>query len=414
MLNENQIEIIDKYVPEKYFDRNRLKKYLELHDMVGVEVFQYVAIRNENGLPDRFETVLPSMFANPDGWKKRDDDDEAYREFVEYQPEDRDTFIRRIPFNFYHKNDDRKYEEGEKEYTLWYACEIENIFCELGNEPFSTQNYHRSTPLGLEDAYQKLEYLFYERGYSLEDIFGYCDKVTDGSFESIYGDWFDYIDKCLQLGWDDVMPDAFYYKYNLARELTGEVPITFYIMEYDPEAWKERREQVKFFRRNGNKLEFYGKFPCDDNGEPVLRWIGVNIDNAVSVECVRKRGLDCYMEVTLAPNTVVRTLVTERDEIGNELEDVDPEWVQIYAGPQIMTFNYKLLKKRRTELGYTQQQVADAVEANIRTYQKWENGETKPDGYYLLRILNWLDIPDVNDIITYDENLRKLKPALQL
>lgn len=106
--------------------------------------------------------------------------------------------------------------------------------------------------------------------------------------------------------------------------------------------------------------------------------------------------------------------MTERDEIGNELEDVDPEWVQIYAGPQIMTFNYKLLKKRRTELGYTQQQVADAVEANIRTYQKWENGETKPDGYYLLRILNWLDIPDVNDIITYDENLRKLKPALQL
>ena len=58
--------------------------------------------------------------------------------------------------------------------------------------------------------------------------------------------------------------------------------------------------------------------------------------------------------------------------------------------------------------------MADAVEANIRTYQKWENGETKPDGYYLLRILNWLDIPDVNDIITYDENLRKLKPALQL
>ena len=45
-----------------------------------------------------------------------DDDDDAYREFVEYQPEDRDTFIRRIPFNFYHINDDRKYEKGEKEY----------------------------------------------------------------------------------------------------------------------------------------------------------------------------------------------------------------------------------------------------------------------------------------------------------
>lgn len=35
------------------------------------------------------------------------------------------------------------------------------------------------------------------------------------------------------IGWDDVMPDNFYYKYNLAREMTGDVPITYYVMEYD-------------------------------------------------------------------------------------------------------------------------------------------------------------------------------------
>lgn len=27
-----------------------------------------------------------------------------------------------------------------------------------------------------------------------------------------------------------------------------------------------------------------------------------------------------------------------------------------------------------------------------------ENGETKPDGYYLLRILNWLDINDIQSL----------------
>ena len=77
-------------------------------------------------------------------------------------------------------------------------------------------------------------------------------------------------------------------------------------------------------------------------------------------------------------------------------------WIQVYAGPQTMDFNYKVIKERRTELGYTQQQVADAVCANVRTYQKWESGETTPDGYYLLKILNWLDIPNINDVITYE------------
>lgn len=38
------------------------------------------------------------------------------------------------------------------------------------------------------------------------------------------------------------------------------------------------------------------------------------------------------------------------------------------------------------------------IQANVRTYQKWENGETKPDGYFLLRILNWLDINDIQSL----------------
>ena len=68
-----------------------------------------------------------------------------------------------------------------------------------------------------------------------------------------------------------------------------------------------------------------------------------------------------------------------------------------------MSFNYRIIKEKRKEIGYTQQQVAEAVQANLRTYQKWENGETTPDGYYLLRILNWLDITDLKDVIVYEE-----------
>lgn len=388
MITEKQIEIIREYVPEQYFDQERLIQYLRLHEIVGVEVFGYVAKDLYEDMPEKnFRTVLPFLFTNDrDG---------------EFIPETVETFVKRIPFNFYHSGEDRYTQEDGKEVIVWKPVDITELTYAVGTNPMSTMLDHKQKILTLEDAYSKLEYLFYEKGFTLEQIFEYPNSITWTSANDMYGDWFDYIDMCLNLGWDDLMPSHFYYKYNLAREALKIEPIIFPIMEYDCEAWARDRSQVQFFKRNGNKLEFFGMFPCDDNNEPVLRWIAIDIRDAESVVCTNKNELECFMTVTLTPKTVIHAQVTERDDIGNELPDVEPEWIQIYAGPQTMSFNYKILKEHRTNLGYTQQEVADAVQANIRTYQKWENGETKPDGYYLLRILNWLDIPNLNDVIIY-------------
>lgn len=387
MITEKHIDIIRKYVPKKFFDQERLIKYLSLHEIVGVEVFGYVAKNIYEDAPGKnFRTVLPFMFE-----KDRDGN---------FMPETVETFVRRIPFNFYYEED--MYTEESKKVLVWKPIEITEITYAVGSNPMSTLYHHRQTILTLEDAYSKLEYLFYDRKYSLEEIFNYPKSITWTEANDMYGDWFDYIDMCLKLGWDDLMPKHFYYKYNLAREALKIEPIIFPIMEYDCEAWARDRSQVQFFKKKGNKLEFFGVFPFDDNNEPVLRWIAIDIKDAESVICTDKNELECFMTVTLTPRTVIHAQITDRDDIGNELEDVEPKWIQIYAGPQTMSFNYKILKEHRTALGYTQQKVADAVQANIRTYQKWENGETKPDGYYLLRIMNWLDIPNINDIIIYD------------
>ena len=64
-----------------------------------------------------------------------------------------------------------------------------------------------------------------------------------------------------------------------------------------------------------------------------------------------------------------------------------------------MQFDYTILKLQRKKMGFTQQEVADAVETTARTYQKWESGETTPDGHFLIRLLNWLDISDIQDTI---------------
>ena len=101
MLNEEQIEIIRKYVPEKVFHQEKLIRYLSLHDMVGVEVFEYGAKRiyTATGSLRGFETVIPIMFRGD--WKANIEPggEDNYIDTVEFEPEDIDTFIRRIPFN---------------------------------------------------------------------------------------------------------------------------------------------------------------------------------------------------------------------------------------------------------------------------------------------------------------------------
>ena len=81
----------------------------------------------------------------------------------------------------------------------------------------------------------------------------------------------------------------------------------------------------------------------------------------------------------------------------------DGTWYQIYAGPLCMEFDFTVLKERRKKLKFTQQEVADAIGATVRTYQKWENGDTTPDGHYLLRLMNWLDIPDAPYAVKYTD-----------
>ena len=59
------------------------------------------------------------------------------------------------------------------------------------------------------------------------------------------------------------------------------------------------------------------------------------------------------------------------------------------------------LNAKLQKCGMTQQDVAAAIGASVRTYQKWESGETTPDCQNLIRIMNWLDIPDIQQLISH-------------
>ena len=86
MLTKEQRKVINQYVNPECYDVDKLIRYLEMHDTVGNEVFQYCDKR-------RIKKDKPT-YTN---WLDEEDG---------YQPLPVDQFVRGVPFYFYVRNID--------------------------------------------------------------------------------------------------------------------------------------------------------------------------------------------------------------------------------------------------------------------------------------------------------------------
>lgn len=352
MRTKSDLDIIEQYVDEKYFDKDKLISYLNMHAIVGNEIFLYCDKRvGRNG-----STSYPNWL------------DDKYG----YMPLPITDFIRRIPFYFY-VND----HSGGRVGGLHSL--ISGII--RGDKDENEK--------ALEKLYQSLEYMLYEKKLPLVDIFCFITDQTHhvGNAEMFFH-WNHYLQLCDELGSSDYLPDNFITNYNEALENTGLLPIIYEISEIGigEMSW-----------RTGTQIEFEGTFPCDRSGRPIMKWIGLRVNNSKNITCSQDKSSRGRLFVELTPSTTIHALNCYNNK------DDEACWYQIYAGPQTMEFDYEVLKISRKRLKYTQQDVADAIGATVRTYQKWENGETTPDGHYLLRLLNWLDIRDIQEVVRYTE-----------
>lgn len=351
MITEVEMDIIERYVDEQYFDREKLIKYLNMHSTVGNEIFSYC---------DKGKGHKDSSHSN---WL---DDEHGY------SPLPVSDFIRRVPFYFYVNDYSDHHHVGD------LGCLISGIKWEKETRPAS-----------LETLYQALEYMFYEKKLTLEDIFCYItDQTGYVSQTEMFLQWSHYLHLCDKLNCDNFLPDRFITSYNEALEKSGYPPIIYEIQEIGI---------GDVYWRRGTQIEFEGTFPCDRNGNPIMKWIGLRVRNVGQIRCSQERSKRGRLYIELRPNTTIQALNCYNDK------DDDDVWYQIYAGPQTMEFDYEILRHYRKGLKYTQQDVANAIGATVRTYQKWENGETTPDGHYLLRLMNWLDIRDVQAVVQYRE-----------
>lgn len=386
-LTEKQLSVINDYIDNALIDKNKLIDYLENHRTIKNDVFSKCSRKGRNS-----------------SW-----DDENYCGLLDhpqaFMPITREVFIRRIPFLFHCPavGNTGKHKSG-----LW------RIVPKLDKEP---------DPSSLEDLYNDLEFMFYSLKIDLQSIMNYStnqvfrfrkrkekttrsliDAIPDYSEDEMFGVsesidhdelfdmWRDYLKLCVKLKRTDYLPDRFLTAYNYALEEAGEDPIIYRpYVQYG----------TVYFTRHGDQFTCKGNFPCDNQGNPILRWTNIRVKNAKSITFSGAMSCAGTLTIEIQPNTTIH-LLGENNYADTDCMP-DDTWYQIYAGPLNMEFNYQALKDIRMLRGFTQKEVADAIGANVRTYQKWESNGSTPDGHYLLRIMNWLQIENVQALISYVE-----------
>lgn len=366
-LTTEQLSGIDKYIYGEKIDKAKLISYLERHHTINSDIFTSCSVKKH----------LP--YSLDPGCNR------ALESGIGFHPISRESFLHRIPFYFYLTRNPITHK----------SCSPLPDF--LPGNPGGS-NY----PEELESFYKDLEFLFYDLGLPLDTIFGYIpDQVLapssseETTTRALFQKWRHYLHLCAQLGWNDYTPERFLTKYNYALETVGLPPIIYAPL---------LRRDGQYYFKNGQTFSFTGHFPCEDDGTPILRWTCIKAVSPCSVSFSAKKSRCGELIITPSPDTVIYT--RGLSSLDNSLlSTVTPseacEWEQLYAGPFHMVFNHLALKQFRLLRGMTQQDVALAIGASVRTYQKWEAGETTPDCQNLLRIMNWLDIPDIQQLITF-------------
>ena len=363
MLTKEQRKMIKQCLNPECYDVDKLIRYLEMHDTVGNEVFQYC----DKHRIKQDEPTYTHWLDEEDG----------------YQPLSVEQFVRRAPFYFYVPDVDLMDPAEVSKKDLELSGTLDYIYSAslLENEVIGKPD--------IEKIYEILEYTFYDLRLPLPQILSYWVAQTGNVSGRGFFQWYEYL-RMLEGAADiEYFPERFITAYNEALEAAGREPIVYEVQAFF---------DYEFFFRHGTQIEFEGQFPCGENDQPIMKWIGIRAKNVGSIRCTCKRSKIGKLFIEIKPTSVVHLL-----NVYNNGKDDDGTWYQIYAGPLCMEFDFTVLKERRKRMKFTQQEVADAIGATVRTYQKWENGETTPDGHYLLRLMNWLDIPDAQYAVKYTD-----------
>lgn len=373
-LTDEQVEFVKSCIEGKKVDEQKFLNYLEDHAEITREIFEKCKSKDDHTV------YIPTFYFG--------------KRTKSIFPIEREKFIKWLPF-FYYKAD-----RGNS-FATWVQ--------RLADDAELTEN-------SFEEFMETLEYLYYDANIQVNEILKYPHMQIHEPRKSDYSDldyimsdwseirevemvqkWADYIKICKEINWKDYFPERLITRYNEALETIGREPLIYGYMESDSE--------FKMLREN-DEISFEWNFPCDGMGRPIMKWIGIRVTDARNIECSCNKSRFGALKIKISPDTVISVLTYENENgeiVHKGDDDAEPVWEEVYAGPRKMIFNSEALKAIRMERKMTQRELADAIGASVRTYQKWENGETKPDCQNLLRIMNWLEIDNVQYLISNEE-----------
>lgn len=91
-------------------------------------------------------------------------------------------------------------------------------------------------------------------------------------------------------------PECFIVDYNYLLETTGIEPIIYEI---------EEQYSGDYALRTGNVIRVNGTFPCDRNGNPIMRWIGLNVINPTRIWAEVNKKSKGYIYIEVNPKTAI-------------------------------------------------------------------------------------------------------------
>lgn len=384
--------IVRKFINPQFFDVEAIINYLNNNSSIKKEIFLGFLTPSSKG---RFYLSYLSA----------------------YQETRRDIFIKRIPIYFYDINLKNELMPTMTDFFDGYARYVTH---ETTFESFEGNENEYPPGFTFEPLYKIIDELSDEYSIQIEQVLNYIQQQRGsvGHYE-IFRYWYHYFKliKHNPTEEDVIFPRNILYSYNVELEKNGLKPIIHF-----PATWEDENEGVYVTYREDNELKIGGFFPIDDNGEPVLKWIGIWTENVKSLQyAVAKKNefdnqIPIQLEYKMRPalkvslkfelDSKTRIFLGYRRVIGYDdflgEDKVREYWALEYCGPALMKLDCSKIVEKREELGYSIKQVAEATDINLRTYQRIENGEGSPDGLNLIKIMNYLDIDSYEDLIKKD------------
>lgn len=393
MATREEIEkIVKRNVQDPSIKINEMIEYLCTHSIITTEFFDEFLFKTVD------DESTQSFFAIDPGMK------------YGYSDLDVDVFLRRLPFFLYsyqQKND--PLEELMSGYFQGWR---------LHNRVYIRQRGRNEVKINFEVVYKMLEEMHYEIGLTLNSIFNYLHTQDIDLYHfSFFERWYKYLKLCQEQRVFDYEPISLIYSYNLLLEEAGQEPLM-----YSPDYVEEDAETHVI--RDG-KLYLEGVVPVNpDTGEVVKRWMLLWLEGETSITAEnyltdRNTGKPkkSNVEIIIGINEKTKIYGYNTDEtIYLFDEEEEPEgnyWDPIFTPYSDIKIDVKKIREYRKERGYTQVQVAKAINVGERTYQNWETGVSTPDIISFIRLMKLFGFTSIEELIIKerirDDDLAKFK-----